>query len=219
LNERVLQENERIAEQRPPNVQVAKDSDLDETVEKVRRELQSLRLEVMKNNSTVVQRLEALATVSEAKADQEESFEIDKVEFLMSAEAVHGRALELLESVKASREGTVYLMAYSFDRKDISEALIGLVGLPKVKLTMLVDNRQTLKGPKEQLSVLQELVSRGVAVRLLSGKGLADEYKAAGRSAKLGGLIGIQHSKLLFVRTGNKTSLALPIGRRPAVAT
>lgn len=147
--------------------------------------------------------------MSEAKADQEESVEIDKTEFLMSAEAVHGRALELLESVKASREGTVYLMAYSFDRKDIGEALIGLVGLPKVKLTMLVDNRQTLKGPKEQLSVLQELVSRGVAVRLLSGKGLTDEYKAAGRSAKIGGLIGIQHSKLLFVRTGSKTHVLI----------
>ena len=46
-------------------------------------------------------------------------------------------------------------------------------------------------------------------MRLLTGESLADEYKAAGRSSNVGGLVGIQHSKLLFAKYSGNTHVLI----------
>ena len=66
---------------------------------------------------------------------------------------------------------------------------------------MLVDARQTLQGPKEQFAVVQELISQGLNVEVISGRALGPEYKEAGRGGNFGGLVGIQRTKLVYVRT------------------
>jgi phosphatidylserine/phosphatidylglycerophosphate/cardiolipin synthase-like enzyme len=162
---------------------------LEEIVQEMRLEMRELRTEVQKSNAVVLHE-------SSARGSGETvNLKPVKVEFLFSAEAMQ---VESVKRIRAAEKGdVVYLVAYSFDRRDIAEALL-LAHRSGVQVRLAVDSKQTLKGPKEQFAVVQELVVGGLEVRVVSGVSIKDAYAAAGRNVSTG-FMGIQHMKMLAI--------------------
>ena len=159
---------------------------LDEAIREIQQEMKALRLDLQKPATTV-------NVVSSPEPRPELS-----VGFFFSAEHVHNATVLKVKETKPG--GDVVLLAYSFDRRDVADELVR-AHKRGCNVRLLVDARQTLQGPREQFAVVQELISQGLNVKAISGRALGPEYKEAGRGGNFGGLVGIQHSKLVYVKT------------------
>jgi phosphatidylserine/phosphatidylglycerophosphate/cardiolipin synthase-like enzyme len=105
-------------------------------------------------------------------------------------------ALELI----AKARQYVFLLAFTFDREDITAELIKAIQR-NVMVVIGVDRRWTLSGKcRDQHQQVKRLSAEGAKVRLLDGESLAAHYREAGRVVQ-GGL-GIQHSKVVHTDFG-----------------
>jgi phosphatidylserine/phosphatidylglycerophosphate/cardiolipin synthase-like enzyme len=92
--------------------------------------------------------------------------------------------------------GSVGLLAYTFDRSDLVDALVGARRRGSA-VTVGVDRRFSLNGRcRDQEQCLRRLTAEGVVVRLLDGGPTTEHYRQVGR-AQAG--LGIAHAKLLVV--------------------
>jgi hypothetical protein len=166
---------------------------LEEIVQEMRLEMRELRTEVQKSNAVV------LHESSARSSGETMSVKPLQLKFLFSAEAMQ---VDCVKRIKAAERGDiVYLIAYSFDRRDVVEALMA-AHRSGVSVRLALDSKQTLKGPKEQFVVVQELVEKGLEVRVVSGVAIKDAYSAAGRNVSCN-FMGIQHMKMLAVEPKN----------------
>jgi hypothetical protein len=159
---------------------------LNESIRELQAEMKALRLDLQQPK--VVQVVPDRPQVEGNSAAQ----------FYLSAEQVHDATIGKLKETKSG--GEVILMAYSFDRRDVGEELLR-AHKRGCNVQVLVDARQTLGGPKEQFAVIQELIAQGLSIKVISGQVLGPEYEKAGRGRNFGNLKGVQHSKLVGVRT------------------
>ena len=119
-----------------------------------------------------------------------------------------GRVLGVLDAVGSQEqalalidaaESYVILMGFTYDRQDVTDALIRAVrrGLG---VRVGLDRRFTLSGKcRDQLQRAKQLYAEGAKVRLLDGGSLSGEYRQVGRA--VGGL-GIAHAKVLHSDKG-----------------
>ena len=142
---------------------------VEECLQQIQKELSELKLEVKKTGEKHV--AEPAPPVQGPQLPQVGPL---NWRVFFSAEEVQETIVGNLQ--QAGKGGNVWFGAYTFDRRDIGDALVAAVQRG-CRVQLLVDQRQTLKGPREQLSVLQELSARGVPIKLLSGKSLTEEYK------------------------------------------
>ena len=196
IKARVIQESGGSSSNDPPPTRAADsrvsrdDRRVEESLRKIQQDLSELKLEMKSGKSS------APTPAAVAVADP-----ITPVNWRMlySAESTQ-------ELIKSNIDGTVkgntiWLMSYSFDRRDLMESLAA-AQRRGVRIIMVSDHKQSLKGPREQLSILLKLTIAGVEVRLLSGKALADEYRRAGRNSAVSGLFGVCHLKLVLMKLG-----------------
>ena len=210
IKARVIQESSAGSSNDPPLPKVGQlqdsvkeslsreDEKVEKALEEVRKELQSLRLEV---GGRV---LETPPPVAQNTVGNGISWSL-----LPSAEEMHMTTIKKIQSTK--KDGSVILLGYSFDRRDVVEALLG-AHRQGTEVRVLLDHRQTLKGPKEQFAVVKEAVANGLDVRLLCGRSISAEYKKAGRGNNFGGLLGIMHCKLVLVREDRRGEAWLATG-------
>ena len=89
------------------------------------------------------------------------------------------------------------MLGFSFDRADITTALVA-ARKRGCLVRVVLDHNMTIKGKtRDQFSSAKELVACGIHVRVASGVPLGPEYQAVGRSVP-GFLNGIQHSKAVL---------------------
>jgi hypothetical protein len=179
-----------------------RDQALEEALEEVRSELAALRIDVKQSNAG--KKVSLAPPIEEVGLRGALPFE-----FLLSAEEVHAQCIAEIKA--AVKGGTVELLGYSFDRRDIGQEMLQ-AHRRGCNVRLLLDMRQTLKGPKEQFAVVQELMTQGLPVRLCSGNALSPEYRAAGRGGNFGGLVGISHVKMCCVQCSPASSWNVFLG-------
>ena len=108
---------------------------------------------------------------------------------------------------------TLWVIAFTFDRREVAEALAA-AHRKGAQVLLILDRKQTLQGPAEQQRVALQASSLGVPVKLASGSPLSTEYERAGRGRMLSGILGICHTKglLLWRPVGKEYSLELLTG-------
>ena len=114
---------------------------------------------------------------------------------VLDAVNTHETAVRIID--KAALGERVTMLGFSFDRKEIVQALVGARRRGCI-VRVVLDHNMTLQGKtKEQYSSAEELASCGVLVRVASGIPLKPEYDMVGRSAPAY-LKGIQHAKAVI---------------------
>ena len=170
----------------------------EEALEEVRKELKGLRLEVASRSET---KAPVINPTSEREVTQQvPASQSVQWQMYFTASETQEETIKRIELVESG--GSIKILAYSYDRQDISAALAA-AQKRGVQVQVLIDHRQTLKGPKEQLAVVQQLRSQGISVKTLSGVALGPEYHAAGRAATptaYSGLQGIMHVKGAIIK-------------------
>ena len=118
----------------------------------------------------------------------------------MNGMQTHKAACYLLQQLAAGnmpQDTRVYLLAYGFDVKEVTECLVR-AAQAGYSVTAIVDFKSALGDRvRDQTQRMQQLRAGGVAVRLCRGFDIAPVYQAAGRYAPYGD--GIQHGKVLLV--------------------
>ena len=120
---------------------------------------------------------------------------VGRVLGVLDAVGSQERALALIDAA----ESYVILMGFTYDRQDVTDALIRAVrrGLG---VRVGLDRRFTMSGKcRDQLQRAKQLYAEGAKVRLLDGGSLSGEYHQVGRA--VGGL-GIAHAKVLHSDKG-----------------
>ena len=120
-----------------------------------------------------------------------------------------GSVYAVLDAVKSQEEAIdmilharsyVLLLAFTYDRPDVTEALVG-ARRRGVEVKIGVDRKSTLQGStRDQLQRLKEMAAYGAEVRVCSGRGYGEEYRAVGRNP-VGGL-ALQHGKVVLTESG-----------------
>jgi phosphatidylserine/phosphatidylglycerophosphate/cardiolipin synthase-like enzyme len=105
------------------------------------------------------------------------------------------------EIQRSSAEAVIRLMAYTFDYGPIVAALCAAkASAPERRIEVVMDRLQTLSGPTvNQNSMARQLIAAGIQVRFSRGKRLTPVYDEAGRSSKLGSLMGALHAKAVLI--------------------
>ena len=120
----------------------------------------------------------------------------------LGARGTQDLAMQLL----AGREGRillVILLAFTFDRPDVTDRLVELVE-GGAAVILVADKKSSLSGwTKEMLGCLRRLAAAGVVVRVGDGDDSRSEYEAVGRAAM--GARGIHHCKGLLVHLGTES--------------
>jgi hypothetical protein len=123
------------------------DRRVEESLRKIQQDLSELKLEIKSGKSSAP----APAAVAVAEPITPVNWRM-----LYSAESTQ-------ELIKSNIDGTVkgntiWLMSYSFDRRELMESLAA-AQRREARIIMISDHRQSLKGPREQLSILQEVTT------------------------------------------------------------
>jgi phosphatidylserine/phosphatidylglycerophosphate/cardiolipin synthase-like enzyme len=97
----------------------------------------------------------------------------------------------------------LFFWGYTFDRNDVSMALIDARERRHITVKVLLDKKITFeKTTRDMYEQIAKMSSFGVQVRLASGLDLRKEYSAVGRSvSSTGEFVGASHSKAIL--TGN----------------
>ena len=88
----------------------------------------------------------------------------------------------------------LWLIAFSFDRREVVESLCRAQKQGASTLLVL-DRKQTLQGPAEQQRVALQAAALGVKVVLANGNSLGEQYELAGRGRSMTGMLGVCHAK------------------------
>ena len=146
--------------------------------------------------ATVVAAKERTTELACDQADQPGIREgVGRVLGVLDAVGSQEQALALIDAA----ESYVILMGFTYDRQDVTDALIRAVrrGLG---VRVGLDRRFTLSGKcRDQLQRAKQLYAEGAKVKLLDGGSLSGEYRQVGRA--VGGL-GIAHAKVLHSDKG-----------------
>lgn len=98
-------------------------------------------------------------------------------------------------------QSVVYLLAFTFDSANITEALGKAKGLGAT-VRVVVDQSSTTSGKtRDQVSKITQMLANGVEVRKSKGIAIEGVYAANGKTVSLQsqGIFGIQHSKAVLV--------------------
>ena len=91
----------------------------------------------------------------------------------------------------------IWLLAYSFDRQEIVDGLLGCHQAGH-QIKFGVDHGMTTSGrTRDQMACLKRLIGGGISTVLIRGQALAPIYASEGREMS-GGWQGIQHSKAFY---------------------
>jgi hypothetical protein len=111
----------------------------------------------------------------------------------------HTCAVDLIDA--AADGDDLFFWGYTFDRNDVSLALIDARERRHITVKVLLDKRITFeKTTKDMYEQIAKMSSFGVQVRLASGLDLHKEYNAVGRpvSSAKGDFVGASHSKAIL---------------------
>jgi hypothetical protein len=107
-----------------------------------------------------------------------------------------------VDLIDAAADGDdLFFWGYTFDRNDVSMALIDARERRHITVKVLLDKRITFeKTTKDMYEQIAKMSSFGVQVRLASGLDLHKEYNAVGRpvSSTRGDFVGASHSKAIL---------------------
>ena len=127
-----------------------------------------------------------------------------KVEFLPSAASMQERCVKLC--LESGSGDVLWLIAFSFDRREVTEAL-SAAQKNGAEVLLVLDQKQTLQGPAEQQRIALQAAALGIKVQLASGDPLSGEYEKAGRGRMMSGLRGVCHVKGLLKWHGEELTL------------
>ena len=131
----------------------------------------------------------------------------------LSAQNTHQVAVRMIDG--ALPRWTVYLMAYTFDREDVADALVraarrGACVLCIMDRAMLVGSAGGRGGTRDMVSRAHYMAANGVVVRVYESDSVREDYEAVGRP--VGGFKGILHAKALYIESENGLRCEFIIG-------
>ena len=98
------------------------------------------------------------------------------------------------------------VIAFSFDRREVTEAL-SAAQKNGAEVLLVLDQKQTLQGLAEQQRIALQAAAFGIKVQLASGDPISNEYEKAGRGRMMSGLRGVCHGKGLLKWHGEELTL------------
>ena len=126
----------------------------------------------------------------------------------LSARNTHQLAVRMIDAAPA--RWTVLLLAYTFDREDVADALVRAAKRGACVL-VIVDRAYLVGGTMRDMGArVQYMAANGVVVRVYEGDSVREDYEAVGRP--VGGFKGILHAKALYIEAENGLRCEFIIG-------
>jgi hypothetical protein len=136
------------------------------------------------------------SSVDPLARSEEDSRVVGSLLGLLDARGAQSKALGLLS--RATRAQRVWIVGYSWDREDMTDAVINAFQRG-CSVRVLLDCSMTIKGKtRDQLSSAQRMRAAGVDLRLGDGTALSPVYSLVQRKV-FGNLRGIVHAKVVSV--------------------
>ena len=136
------------------------------------------------------------SSVDPLARSEEDSSVVGSLLGLLDARGAQNKALGLLS--RATRVQRVWIVGYSWDREDMTDAVINAFQRG-CSVRVLLDCSMTVKGKtRDQLSSAQRMRAAGVDLRLGDGTALSPEYNLVQRKV-FGNSRGIVHAKVVSV--------------------